>query len=57
MPWVKFDHRIKYNGQFYEAGRKIKADDLDLPALKEAGAEEVESRPGRPRKQAENIEV
>lgn len=57
MAWVKFDHRIKYNGQFYEAGKKIKVDDLDLPALKESGAEEVESRAGRPRKQPENIEV
>lgn len=57
MPWVKFGHRIKYNGQFYEAGKKIKVEDPDLPALKEAGAEEVESRAGRPRKQTESIEV
>lgn len=57
MPWVKFGYRIKYNGQFYEAGKKIKVDDLDLPAMKEAGAEEVESRTGRPRKQPENMDL
>lgn len=53
MAWVKFDHRVKYNGQFYDAGKKFKVDDLDLPALKEVGAVEVESRGGRPRKQPE----
>lgn len=57
MAWVKFDHRIKYNGQFYDAGKKLRVDDMDLPALKEAGAEEVENRGGRPRKPPESIGV
>lgn len=57
MAYVKFDHKVVYGGQLYAAGKKIKVDELDLPALKEAGAEEVESRAGRPRKQPEGMEV
>lgn len=52
MAWLKFDHRVKVAGKFYEAGQKIKVDDADAPVLKEAGAEEVEIRSGRPRKQS-----
>lgn len=57
MAWVKFDHRVKYNGQFYPAGKRFKADDMDLPMLRDAGAEEVEVRSGRPRNPSKDGEV
>lgn len=51
MAFVKFDHRVKYKGRLYESGQKIKVDDFEAASLKEQGAQEVESRAGRPKKQ------
>lgn len=38
MAIIKFDHSVKYNGVRYAAHEAFKAENKDVPQLKEAGA-------------------
>lgn len=50
MAFYKVDHMVKYNGEWYNAGDKIKVEDSDAAAIEEVGGYLVDGRTGRPMK-------
>lgn len=48
MAFYKADHPIKYNGEWYMSGDKIKVEDGDEKIVESCGCYQIDGRTGKP---------